>query len=171
MQALMAQLTGDAAKKVVTPLEGIFADLPHLPKGVVEFLVKVAPWLVALGGVLSVLSAINMLQLAMNPFGGVMGRFMAEFVQINPLYYWITAVVGVLNGGLAFLAFKPLRERKLDGWMLLFWMEMLGVASSVVSIVLVRGGIVMTVIGLLIGFYILFEVKPAFKGKSETSEK
>ena len=53
----------------------------------------------------------------------------------------------------------------MEGWMYLFWAELLAVVQSVVVVVYVGGGFVGAIIGLLIGFYILFELRSAYKEK------
>jgi hypothetical protein len=161
MQALLDNLTGKEAMNLIATVEQPFKNVPHLPKGLMDFLVKIVPWLAGLGGIMNIVSALEMFNNAVNPRSTF--SLLADLVSVNPTYYWVAGVLSLLSGALLLMAFKPLQARAFKGWVYLFWVNMLGIAMSVASIFLISGSWVGTVVGILIGLYILFEFKPYYK--------
>ncbi|MBD3279467.1 MAG: hypothetical protein GF390_02020 [Candidatus Pacebacteria bacterium] len=167
-QALQKQLMCPQVMEVVAKIEDSLKSVPHLPEGLTKFLVKIAPWLALLGGIGGILGGLSTLTMRgqMNQTGvGVMAEVMAQLADISPAYFILTGLISIASGVLLLLAFKPLREKKLLGWVYLFWNMVLSVVQSVLGVVMAYGSVVGAVIGLLIGVYILFEVKPHFKKK------
>lgn len=162
MIAFLEPLTNKEMQDKIKPLEKTFAELPHLPKGIVEFFVSIAPWLAALGAILSAFGALNSLQLALNPASGLIGKFIDQFIEINPLIYWIDVVVLAASAVLAAFAFAPLKKRLKSGWMLMFWSTVVSILGSLADVLLGYGGILGTAIMALVGFYILFEMAPFY---------
>jgi hypothetical protein len=56
------------------------------------------------------------------------------------------------------VAFPKLKAHKAEGWQLLFWVELINLVS-----IIVFGGIIPAIIGGLIGFYILFQIKSYYR--------
>lgn len=160
MRQYLNKLTDAQALSLVAKVEEPFAKLPHLPQGVINFLVTVAPWLVGLGGLFSLLGGISSI---LNSNNMAMWGWVSPLIQVNPTYFILTGIVSILVGILELLAFSPLRRQELEGWMYLFWATMLGIVQSIIGIAFGFGNIVGIVIGTLIGFYILFEVKKEYK--------
>ncbi|HEX7017969.1 MAG TPA: hypothetical protein VF209_03625 [Patescibacteria group bacterium] len=160
MQHYFDRLTDAQAQAFAAKIEEPFKKLPHLPEGITNFFATIAPWLVGLGGLLNIVSGLSSI---LN--SGNMGMFgwVAPLVQVSPAYFVITGVLQIIVGVISLAAFNPLRERALRGWMLVFWTTMLGVVQSVVAIAFNFGNIVGVIIGTLIGFYILFEMKREYK--------
>lgn len=158
---MLDKLTGKEAVGLVKSFEGVFKGLPHLPKGVVDFLVSIAPWLVGLGGVMSLFSGISSLFLTGRR--SELWMYMDRYAGVNSTYFTVVAVFALVVGALYLMAFKPLKDMKITGWMYLFWGNILGIAQGLAGIVFGFGGIIGTVIGAAIGFYFLFEVKPRYK--------
>lgn len=156
MQQVQNFVMGKDAMGVVKSGEKLFSSLPHLPNGVKEFLATVAPYLALIGAVLTIIGG---------PILGVLGSF-ASIMLLSPglmIYTLINVLIAVISAVALLLAFKPLQERKLYGWALLFWVELLQVVISIISVVVYGGyGIIGTLVGMLIGFYILFEMKPKY---------
>ncbi|MFH1561401.1 MAG: hypothetical protein ABID04_02365 [Patescibacteria group bacterium] len=144
-------------KKVIDELEKLFSKLPHLPKGLVNFLVSVLPWLALLGGLFSVAGSLSLIA------GNHMAQFVTSWSGINPVYFRVAGVFQLLTGVLLFLAFKPLKSKDFAGWMYLFWVMVLGLVSSVTGFLFSAGSVVSLVIGLAIQLYFLFELKPEYK--------
>ena len=122
----------------------------QLPDGVREFLVKYGPWIMVVFMVLSlpaILFVLGIGTFAM-PFGGVgyaTGFGIAAIAMI---------AIFVLN----VLALPGLFARKMSGWTLLFYGELVSIASS-----LLQGAIVSAIVGGVIGLYILFQVRSLYK--------
>lgn len=135
-------------------LEEWFAKFPSLPKGATDVIVKIAPWLALIFGILGVLGAI-----AATGFLAVLSPLMMVGGGFG------VAVGGVLGGILALvssvlmvMAFPGLRDRRMAGWKWSFYSEVVSVVSSIIAL-----NVVGAAIGALIGFYILFQIKSYYK--------
>lgn len=138
-------------------LDENFAKLPSLPKGVTDFIVSINPWLSLVFGILSVLAGIAGFGLltALSPVAAVAGAGGYAVAGI------VASVILLAEGVLMLLAFGPLKRKDVKGWNLMFWVLVLSVLSSVVSLRVF--GIVQALIGALIGYYFLYQVKPHYK--------
>lgn len=123
---------------------------PALPTKAKEVLVKIAPWL----AIISIAFAAPLV-LALVGFGGYVGRF-AMYGASSGSWYWIfAAAIIVLN----ILALPGLFKPSKSGWTYMFYATLV---SGVQSIVMMDIGSL--IIGLAIGFYILFQVKSYYFG-------
>jgi hypothetical protein len=103
---------------------------------------------------------------------GILGTLFSV-LTLNPIVMLSmlgSTIVMVISGILLFMAFNPLRERSHRGWMLLFWSDMLSVATFVLTLVS-NGGWLGSVIGMIIGFYLLFQIRPAYNPAVEVIAK
>jgi hypothetical protein len=69
----------------------------------------------------------------------------------------IATLIGLVASVLELIAFPGLLNRKMSGWTLLFWVEVLGILSAVIA--LSGFGVIMA----LIWFYFLFQIKSYYK--------
>lgn len=156
---MMDMLTNKDAMDFIAKVEEPFKSLPHLPKGLVEFFVKLAPWFAIIGAVLSLLAG---------PLWGLVS--VLSLFSLNPMlviFTVVSAIVTLLNAVLLFMAFTPLKNREMKGWILIFWSNILGAVVSLLSIFTGGpSGAVGAVIGILIGLYVLFEMKPFYTHKA-----
>ena len=135
-------------------MEEWFGKLPNLPKGGRDVLVKIAPWvalvfgilgvLVGLGG-LGILSVLSPMMLLGSGVGATTGGL-------------LSVAISLVSSVLLVVAFPGLRARKMQGWNMLFWSEVAAVVSSLVALSLVGA-----VVGAAIGFYLLYQVKSYYK--------
>lgn len=142
--------TGQYVKK----LEDWFAKLPPLPTNVKDILVKIAPWLALIFGILGVLTAVAAtgLMAVLSPMialGGGVGVATGGLVG---------AVLALVASVLMLMSYPGLRDRKMAGWKWSFYSQLVSVVGSVVALNLVGA-----VIGALIGFYLLFQIKSYYK--------
>jgi hypothetical protein len=156
---MLEQLTSPQAMKLIAQVEQPFKGLPHLPKGLVDFLVGIAPWLVGLGGVLSIIGGLSLL----GNTSGMQSNMWMQLAGISPAYFLLSGVISLVSGALMLMAFKPLKNKELKGWVYMFWLELINVVQMAVGVAFGASSIVGMVIGLAIGFYILFELKPSYK--------
>ncbi|MBP8273129.1 MAG: chromate transporter [Acidobacteria bacterium] len=121
----------------------------QLPDGLKEFLVKYGPWITVVLLVLSLPALLVMLGIgtALVPFGGV--GYAAGFGYLT--------VVMIVQLGLTVAALPGLFARKMSGWTLLFYSQIISVVFSLLS-----GSIVGAILGGLISFYILFQVRSKY---------
>lgn len=139
--------------EIIGMMEEWFSKLPALPTNWREVLVKVTPWIALIFGVLGVvLSLLGLGVLAfLSPFVFMAGGWGAA--TGGP----VAAVLWLASSALMLLAYKGLSQRKLGGWNFLFWSEVVSLVSSVV-LFSVTG-----VLGALVGFYLLFQIKSYYK--------
>ncbi len=136
----------------------LFKKTPHLPHGAREFIVEIGPWLALIFGILGLF--------------GLFGLWSIEFIEAFFSFHIfiggasiamiIGLVTGVIGCILQIIAFKPLRSRKKRGWNLLFYSLVLGAISALANVLLAFnafGGVV----GPLLGFWFLFEVRSFYK--------
>ncbi|MCL4397997.1 hypothetical protein M1403_03145 [Patescibacteria group bacterium] len=151
---MAAKETKLSLDEVIKTMGEWFAKLPNLPANVREILVKIAPWLALIFGILGILGSIAATGFltALSPFialGGGVGLAAGSIVG---------AVLALGSSVLMVMAFPGLRDRKMSGWKLLFGSELVSVIASVVALNLIGA-----IVGALIGFYLLYQVKSYYK--------
>lgn len=140
-------------QKVGNDLEGtldkFFRQAPALPKGGRDVLVAIAPWIALIFGILGVFAGLALVGVSpLGMFGGVN-------MAVGALVSGVLAIVGSV---LMIMAFPGLRAHAMKGWMLLFWSEVVSVLSNVLNLNLLGA-----VVGGLIGFYLLYQIKSYYK--------
>jgi hypothetical protein len=165
-QNASAQGMGGAQAQAKEALHGLeaylvplFANLPHIPQGGLNFLVMIAPWYALIFGVLGLTALLGL----MGIFGlGAMGGYgMMGYGMGNSLVMLAASIVSAI---LLLLAFKGLKAKHKSGWDYLFYSEIVGIIGGAVGAFMMQGyGLVGTAISALIGFYILFEIRGQYK--------
>ncbi|EKD86011.1 MAG: hypothetical protein ACD_37C00530G0001, partial [uncultured bacterium] len=140
--------------QVVKTLESYYSKAPSLPVGAREFIVSITPWLSLIFGVLIVLASLSAFGLSavFSPFATVAGG--AGYAT----GLMVAAVLGIAQGVLMVVAFPSLKKRVTRGWMLIFWVEVIALVGSFVTLNV--SSVVMGVIVAVIAFYFLFQIKP-----------
>ena len=138
-------------------LDQNYAKFPALPKGVNDFIVSVAPWLALVFGVLAIVAGLGAFGIltALAPVAAVAGAGQYAFTGL------LAGVFLLAQGGVELLAFPSLKARKVKGWNLMFYSLLLGLLSSVVGLNV--SSLVGAVVGFLIGYYFLYQVKSYYK--------
>lgn len=145
-----------SSKDLVGTLENFFKKAPAIPANGREAIAKITPWLALIFGVLGVLGGLAGVGLltVFSPlalFGGASG--IASYGSgVIAAWIWLASSVLLLA------AYPGTKARKLSGWNLLFWSEVVNVIGS-----LIAGSVVSGIIGGLIGFYLLFQIKSYYK--------
>jgi uncharacterized membrane protein HdeD (DUF308 family) len=144
-------------KKLTKFLDVYYVKLPALPKGATDFIVSIAPWLALVFGVLAILSGVAAFGFlsVLSPFAAVAGAGQYAFTGL------LAAAVLVAQGVVELLAFPSLKSRKAMGWSLMFLSLLLSVVSSIFYLSVF--GVVQSLIGVLIGYYFLYQVKSYYK--------
>jgi len=149
-------MTKKSSREFIDTMQEWFDKAPALPKNVRQALVNITPWIALIFGILGILGGIAGLGLLtvfapFAMFGGASGitgygtGFLAEII-------WLVASILLLA------AFPGTKARKLGGWTLLFWSEVLHLVGSLVAFSFISG-----IIGAVIAFYLLFQIKPYYK--------
>lgn len=150
--ASSANLT-DSFEKLERTLKVYFVDKApfQLPTGAKEFIVQYGPWitLVLLILALPVIFAALGLTAIFSPFGEAAG-----FRGVNFLSIILGIVALVLEG----MAIPGLFRRSKQGWNLMFYASIVTAVDNLITANI--GGLV---IGLLIGWYILFQIRSYYK--------
>jgi hypothetical protein len=121
----------------------------QLPDGAREFLVKYGPWISIVFMVILVPPLLVVLGIGtlFVPFGGV-GYAAGWGLGIIVLFIQLALMVMALPG---------LFARKMSGWTLVFYSQLIGIVHS-----LLMGSLVGAILGGLIGLYILFQIRPLY---------
>jgi hypothetical protein len=121
----------------------------QIPVSAKEWIVKFGPWITVVLLVLSLPPLLFALGIgaAIMPFGG-----MAYATGFTFLTIMLAAELGLMAAAL-----PGLFARKMSGWRLLFYSQIVGLVFSLLS-----GSIVGAILGALIGMYILFQVRPLY---------
>ncbi|MGE5042174.1 MAG: hypothetical protein ACM3IJ_04710 [Candidatus Levyibacteriota bacterium] len=140
---------------IIETVEKWYSAVPSLPKNFQEVLVKLAPWVALIFGILGLLAGIAGLGImaTLSPLaalGGV-GGVRAAGSGI------LAAVLLIASSGLMLAAFPGLKSGKMNGWNMMFWSEVVTLVSSVLAISI--SGVVFD----LVGFYLLFQIKRYYK--------
>lgn len=145
-------MASTSINSLIPMMESWFKPLPKLPANVVDFLVMVAPWLALVFGIIGVLGTLA-------AFGvlSVVGPYAMMYGAKGAGLWQVAVIGGLISSIMSVLAFPGLKAQKVQGWTLLFWAEVVSVISTVLGMNV--GGI----IGALIGFYILFQIKARYK--------
>lgn len=129
---------------------------PALPQNIKEIIVKIAPYLSILSAIVSVpaiflLFGLGSLVTVLAPLGGAYA-----ITQVPTM--WIGTLILIPAVILEVMAIPGLFERKLTAWRYLYWAQLISGVSN-----LVQFNILGTIVGLAIGFYLLFQVKSFYK--------
>jgi len=125
----------------------------QIPANIKELIAKFGPWLILIGIVFAlpmILTAFG-LGAVLAPLGVLAGAGLSIFSILSTL---VLVVVLILEA----MAIPGLLKRSIKGWNLLYYSTLLNAVSNLISFNL--GGLI---IGSLISFYILFQIKELYK--------
>ena len=116
----------------------------QIPEGGKEFIVRFGPWI----SLVLLLMALPFLLIALG-----LGAVVAPFAGVRySTGFGIAATFALVQVVMLGMALPGLFARKMSGWTLLFYEQLVGFVGSVLS-----GSIIGGIIGALIGLYILFQ--------------
>lgn len=125
-----------------------------LPKGLVDFLVKVAPYVALVLGILGGIGALALLGL-----GTILGPWVVLGGGASALgSTFLAAVFSGIVAVLYLMSYSGLKARKLSGWNILFYIETLYVVSDLVNV-----RIASAVLSAVVGYYFLFQMRARYK--------
>lgn len=148
------------AKSSLPGLEGFFDTYLRikapwqLPSRAKEWIVQYGPWISLVLLILGALVLIPLLTLALGLTAITLPYAAAGGGLHTSLWGWfhilLSLVVLVMQG----MAIPGLMKRKLSGWKLLYYAELLSVAISIINI-----DIIGALLGLVIGMYLIFQIR------------
>lgn len=173
MQKILSLFSYQLVKNIDRELEKVFRKTPHLPKRVTDVLVKIAPYLTLVSGLFMITGGLRSI------FGAQDFHRIFNFWRTVPsVYFYLTGSLQILAGIISLMAYKPLQNKKIEGWQILFFLVALELIMNLVSVLFFRNGYFGLLFSLLISAYILYEVKPEYtaakvvsKIKSKTKKK
>ncbi len=147
-------------KGSLSQLENLLDDYlgkkaPKLPENIKDVIVNFAPWLIVLGILMAIpafLAVIGMGAL----FGSSLFLAGAGVAALAPTYY-LSLVILAISVVIEIIALPHLFAKRKQGWRLLFFASLVSAVYQIFSISI--GGI----IGVVIGLYILFQVKDKYQ--------
>lgn len=142
----------------------------HLPKGAKGWIVQYGPWIALVGGIIAALVVIPGMFTALTLTSyttsmlGVYGA--AAVASVGPMLY-VALAVFALQLVLMFVAIPMLLKRQRKGWLLLFYADIISLIYSVVSSFSYGyfsfGSLLGGLIGAVIGFYLIFQIRSYYK--------
>src|SRR5258708_13448532 len=133
-----------------------FDKFPPLPKTWRDTLARIAPILSLIFGILGIIVAIGGLGVltATSPLA-----FLGGASSVSSYGTGILSVLIYLVGSILLLASYPgLKPKNYKGLTLLFWIELANLIGGLVSL-----AILSTIVGALIGFYLIFQIRSYYK--------
>jgi hypothetical protein len=161
----------ESAHGFETKLIPFFAKFPHIPESGRKVLVDIVPWLALIFGIIGLLVLLG--AGALTTILAIPALFTGNVWVITT---FITVLLGILSAVLQLLAVNPLKAKMKKGWNYIFYGLLIGVVSSVVSVVSatlttsvlyagtsVVSSLISGALGFLIGGWLLFEIRDHFK--------
>lgn len=161
-------------------LAPLFKALPSLPQNAKNVIAKIWPWAALILGVLQLFAVFSLWQAVnyVNTFATYANEIAVATGQsvnysIGVLYYIALGVL-VLDAVLLLLAVAPLFAGKRSGWNLLFLSALINLVYGVITVfdgTYGANNLIGAIIGAIVGFYLLYQVKDSFGGKSAPAKK
>lgn len=138
---------------VVKTLDQWFSQAPALPPNAREALVKYMPVIALIFGIIGILLSLAGIATltVLAPVAVVTGTS-GYGAGIISAIFWLASSVLLL------MAYFGMKDRKINGWNMLFWSEIVYLIGSLITLSIISG-----LISALISFYILFQIKPYYK--------
>lgn len=151
-------------KSTLPGLEGFFDTYLRikapwqLPAGAKEWIVKYGPWISLVLLILGAIVLVPLLILALGitavnlPFAAMAGG-----VSTTP-FGWAGIILGLAVLVMQGIAIPGLLKRQLSGWKMVYYAEIVSIVST-----LIRGDIISAIFALVIGMFILFQIRSYYK--------
>ena len=136
-------------------LEEVFTGekIPSIPENIKEIIVKYGPYLSLIGIVLSIPSLLALLGI---------GAFLSPLAVLGGVHYGfktllsfaVTLAIIIME----IIALPGLFKRQMKAWKIMFYVSLISVVSNLISF-----NIFSLIIGALISWYLLFQIKSCYK--------
>lgn len=167
-------------QKLEGKLDEVFVkNAPYqLPKAGKDWIVKYAPWIALIIGVIDLFAVSGLWRLghSVNYANHLLQSLGSN--QVVPAYqlgffWWVSLVVLAIQAIMQIAAFPGLQARKKAGWNLLFYSALLGVLTGVIYLFVDGRGVgsfIWQLIGAAIGFYFLFQIRSYYSAKGKATK-
>lgn len=147
----------DAKNDLVETIGEWFEKFPAIPKKGREVLVKFVPIIAVVFGILGIITSIGGLGLltATSPLAVLGG---ADSVSSYGTGF-VSVLIYLVSSVMLLAAFPGLKARKVTGWNLLFWSEIVSFVGGIVSLT----SILSALISIIIGLYLVFQIRSYYK--------
>jgi uncharacterized membrane protein HdeD (DUF308 family) len=157
---------------------GLLKDAPALPKDSKKALVNAWPIIALVFGVLQLFAAYGLWR-AMSFVERIDSALAhlyayAGYSSTDRLLVYLAIVVLVVDAVILLMAYPELKKKTNRGWDLLFLGGLLNLLYAVVSLFVRGGGVssfMLSLVGSVAGFYLLFQVRDVYKGTSQKVAK
>lgn len=155
-------VSGPLAALEATGYEWLVYKAPfHLPVGLTDFIVQFGPWITLVIGIL-LLPAF----FAVFTIGSIVGTVGVAYGSLGyqpGLMYWLGLIVLLAQVVIMFASIPLLLKRKRNGWLLLFYADLISVVYGIVNSFaygyFALGSLIWTLISAVIALYILFQIR------------
>lgn len=127
---------------------------PALPEGVKDFLVSIAPWIVLISVVVALPAVLALIGIS----SFVMPISYMAYPGSGGTMWMVASAFLVVTIVLEALAIPGLFKRSKQGWNLIFYSSLVSVVFNVVSLNFIGG-----IVGALISFYLLFQLRSHYR--------
>ena len=148
----------------------------HLPADAKKALVTAMPWLVLVGGILTLIGVWGLFASAMYLNTAAtnlsLAYGVAAPVQKVNAFIWVSTIVLLAEAALMLAAFAPLKKLYKRGWNLVYWLALLNVAYAVVYMFIDFNlfSLVLSLLASAVGLYLLFQIRSSYLGGPATSK-
>lgn len=130
----------------------------HIPVGLKDLIVKLAPYITIIMLIMLIPVVLALLWLGSYIWGWAMMREYGYGYGSWKTMFYVTSILSLIVLVLEALAIPWLFKVKKQWWNLLFYAQLISVISTLIS-----GNIVSAVISLVIGMYVLFQIRSYYK--------
>lgn len=165
----------ESIHKLENTIASWYKQLPfHIPANIRKWLAENLWWLVVIGVVLGILGIITLLQavFVVTSYSRLLPYAVASgFGTTLAISTWINIAMLLIMIAIEAMAVSPLKQQKKWGWDLMFLLMLLSAVLAVVSSILSMNilGLFPVAIGLVIGGFVLFEIRSNFISKTSGS--
>ncbi len=147
-------MSSPSLSTIESRLESLFARLPSLPIDVKELIVKYGPYIVLVGGIVTLATTVSAF---------LQGLTSVSLAPMLPLNAYLSLLFNLVIGIALLLSFKPLRSQHIKGWRTLLSVNLLYIVFTLISFLLFPLFFVFGFAGPLISLYLLFQVKSYYR--------
>lgn len=114
---------------IINWFDSIYSKFPKFGTELRDFIVKILPFIVIIGGVLVTFASIT--EIVGSPFLSIFtlnggAKIFQTLLIVN--------VLGIIQGVLMVAAYRPLRRKSKNGWRLVFWSQILWSLAALITL-------------------------------------